>query len=75
MVQAGSLVFSITVFTISATCAVVLLMIRRRSAACGRGELGGPKVTRYISALFLVGLWLNYILLSTLETYGLIRGL
>ncbi|XP_046648240.1 sodium/calcium exchanger 1-like [Daphnia pulicaria] len=73
-VEAGSLGFSITIFTITAVLSLGLLVTRRLSAACGRGELGGPLVTRYASAIFLVVLWLTYIILSSLETYGHIPG-
>nr|CAH0106807.1 unnamed protein product [Daphnia galeata] len=73
-VEAGSLGFSITIFTITAVLSLGLLVTRRLSTACGRGELGGPVVTRYASAVFLVVLWLTYIILSSLETYGHIKG-
>ena len=69
--KAGSLGFSITVFTITAILSIILLVARR---VFGRGELGGPKSTRYASAMFLVFLWLSYVLLSSLETYGHISG-
>ncbi|KAK4011358.1 hypothetical protein OUZ56_020474 [Daphnia magna] len=73
-VQAGSLGFSITIFTITAVLSLALLVARRCSAICGRGELGGPLATRYASAIFLLLLWMTYILLSSLETYGHIEG-
>ncbi|XP_046450400.1 sodium/calcium exchanger 3-like isoform X2 [Daphnia pulex] len=73
-VEAGSLGFSITVFTITAVLSLALLVTRRCSAACGRGELGGPLGTRYASAIFLLLLWMAYVLLSSLETYGHITG-
>ncbi|KAI9557826.1 hypothetical protein GHT06_014575 [Daphnia sinensis] len=73
-VQAGSLGFSITIFTITAVLSLALLVARRCSAICGRGELGGPLATRYASAIFLLVLWMTYILLSSLETYGHIEG-
>ncbi|EFX70229.1 hypothetical protein DAPPUDRAFT_328233 [Daphnia pulex] len=73
-VEAGSLGFSITVFTITAVLSLALLVTRRCSAACGRGELGGPLGTRYASAIFLLVLWMAYVLLSSLETYGHITG-
>ncbi|KAK4027638.1 sodium/calcium exchanger 3 isoform X1 [Daphnia magna] len=73
-VEAGSLGFSITIFTITAVLSLALLVIRRCSAACGRGELGGPLGTRYASAIFLVTLWMAYVILSSLETYGHIKS-
>lgn len=50
------------------------ISLYRYSAACGNGELGGPLGTRYASSIFLGMLWLVYVLLSALETYGHITG-
>jgi len=73
-VKAGSLGFSITVFTIAAVLSIVLLVVRRNTNIFGRGELGGPKIPRYVSSIFLLVLWLAYVLISSLETYGHIQG-
>lgn len=73
-VKAGSLGFSITIFTVVAILAVALILARRYLSFFGRGELGGPVVPGYISAAFLVFLWVVYILLSSLESYGIIPG-
>lgn len=74
VVESGSLGFSITVFSAAAVLSLALLVLRRNTGLFGRGELGGPLGPRYGSALFLIGLWLAYVLLSALETYGHIQG-
>lgn len=74
IVEAGSLGFSITVFSVAAVLSIALLVLRRNTSYFGRGELGGPLGPRYASSIFLIGLWLSYVLLSALETYGHIQG-
>lgn len=37
--------------------------------------MGGPKVTKYISAVFLCILWLIYVTFSTLKAYDIIAGI
>eukprot|EP00930_Biecheleria_cincta_P035150 TRINITY_DN24205_c0_g1_i5.p1 TRINITY_DN24205_c0_g1~~TRINITY_DN24205_c0_g1_i5.p1 ORF type:complete len:630 (-),score=143.98 TRINITY_DN24205_c0_g1_i5:225-2114(-) len=61
VVKAGSLVFSVTVFTICAMFAIVLLALRRKFFG---GELGGPRPQAIASSILLVCLWLIYICLS-----------
>ncbi|VDP84025.1 unnamed protein product [Schistosoma mattheei] len=72
LVQPGSLGFSVTTFCIFAVVAIILIMFRRKKSI--GGELGGPKVAKYISALFLFFLWFVYILLAGLENYCIIEG-
>lgn len=62
VVKAGSLVFSVTVYTVCATIAMAILFARRKAYG---GELGGPKGPAYVSAAALVFLWAIYIALST----------
>jgi len=38
------------------------------------GELGGPFVPKVITSAFLFSLWLFYLVMSTLEAYGVIQG-
>lgn len=38
------------------------------------GELGGPKVSRNLSAIAMCSLWFVYILFSTLQAYEVIEG-
>ncbi|XP_067099063.1 sodium/calcium exchanger 3 [Osmerus mordax] len=72
VVDAGSLAFSVTLFTILAFLAVSVLLYRRR-AHIG-GELGGPRGHRLATSAFFFSLWLLYILFSSLEAYCHIQG-
>ena len=67
---AGNLGFSVILFTSCAVIAIILLIVRRFVAGA---ELGGPPVFKYISAVILVLLWGIYVLLSSLQTYGIIN--
>lgn len=47
-------------------------MIRRnKSIGCG-GELGGEPCGKYVSSSLLFGLWIIYLVMSSLEAYGVI---
>jgi solute carrier family 8 (sodium/calcium exchanger) len=48
-------------------------LLARRSKPIG-GELGGPKSFKYLTSIVLVVLWLVYLLLASLEAYGVIKG-
>lgn len=72
VVEAGSLAFSVTLFTIFAFLAISVLLYRRR-AHIG-GELGGPRGHRLATSAFFFGLWFLYILFSSLEAYCHIEG-
>ncbi|XP_076013653.1 sodium/calcium exchanger 3 isoform X7 [Genypterus blacodes] len=72
VVEAGSLAFSVTLFTIFAFLAMSVLLYRRR-AHIG-GELGGSWGHRLITTAFFFGLWFLYILFSSLEAYCHIEG-
>uniref|UniRef100_A0A5K4ERZ8 Putative sodium/calcium exchanger n=1 Tax=Schistosoma mansoni TaxID=6183 RepID=A0A5K4ERZ8_SCHMA len=72
LVQPGSLGFSVTTYCIFALVAIFLILYRRKKSI--GGELGGPKVAKYISASFLFFLWFVYILLAGLENYCIIEG-
>ncbi|XP_053535267.1 sodium/calcium exchanger 3 isoform X2 [Ictalurus punctatus] len=71
-VHAGSLAFSLTLFSVFSVFAVLALMYRRRGNI--GGELGGPRRHRIITTLFFFMLWFLYILLSSLEAYCHIQG-
>ncbi|XP_015206711.1 sodium/calcium exchanger 3 isoform X1 [Lepisosteus oculatus] len=71
-VQAGSLAFSVTLFTIFAFLCITVLLYRRRPHI--GGELGGPRNHRLATSGFFVSLWLLYILFSGLEAYCHIQG-
>ncbi|CAF95011.1 unnamed protein product, partial [Tetraodon nigroviridis] len=71
-VEPGSLAFSVTLFTVFALLAMAVLWLRRRSSV--GGELGGPRGPKVLTALLFFGLWLLYVLLSSLEAYCHLRG-
>lgn len=70
-VAPGNLAFSVTVFSIFACVAVAVLMFRRKYKPIG-GELGGPRKYKIISSSFFLLLWVCYIILSALDSYGII---
>jgi hypothetical protein len=62
MVPAGTIGYSVMVYTVLAVVAVVFLIFRRKTAG---GELGGPtRLTNGLGSLFMVALWVTYISLS-----------
>lgn len=65
IVPAGSLVFSVTVFTACALMCMMLLFWRRYHYG---GELGGPKCAQLRDSLILFGMWLVYILCSVINS-------
>ncbi|XP_078458565.1 sodium/calcium exchanger 3-like isoform X2 [Lampetra planeri] len=71
-VQAGTLAFSVTLFTIFAFVSVAVLMLRRRPSI--GGELGGPRRQKLLTCALFVLLWLIYIVFSGLEAYCHIPG-
>jgi len=50
-------------------CCFILLIFRRIFIG---GELGGPKASKYASAVILVLLWFIYIIFSSLKAYKVI---
>ena len=71
-VDPGSLGFSVTIFCTFAFVAIAVMMIRRVPSV--GGELGGPANMRIFTSSLLIGLWVLYLLLSSLETYCIIKG-
>ncbi|XP_032669555.1 sodium/calcium exchanger 1 isoform X1 [Odontomachus brunneus] len=71
-VEPGNLAFSVTLFCTEA-CLVILVLLVRRTKSIG-GELGGPFIPKVITSVFLFSLWLFYLIMSTLEAYGVIQG-
>lgn len=61
-VPAGSLGFTVTVFTACALCCFLLMLMRRKLLG---GELGGAR--RWLSAAVLVLLWLVFVVLASLK--------
>ncbi|XP_072166880.1 sodium/calcium exchanger 1-like [Diadema setosum] len=72
-VEPGSLGFSVTIFSVFAVIAITILLLRRRMPGIG-GELGGPRTPKIVSSAIFVTLWLLYLILSSLEAYGFIKG-
>jgi len=68
-VPAGSLGFSVALFTALAVTCIMFLVARRFVVG---GELGGSSFGRAASCAFLCLLWVIYILFSTLQAYGII---
>mmetsp|Transcript_6794 Transcript_6794/g.8940 ORF Transcript_6794/g.8940 Transcript_6794/m.8940 type:complete len:835 (-) Transcript_6794:299-2803(-) len=66
-VPAGSLGFSVGIFTCFAAACLILLFIRRKYVGY---ELGGDKKYKQLSCAFLVFLWSVYVILSALKSYG-----
>ncbi|CAG5106169.1 Similar to Slc8a1: Sodium/calcium exchanger 1 (Mus musculus) [Cotesia congregata] len=71
-VEPGNLAFSVTLFC-SEACIVIIVLMIRRSKAIG-GELGGPIGIKIITSGLLFSLWVFYLIMSTLEAYGVIKG-
>jgi len=69
-VRAGSLTFSVAVFTIVSLVCLAVLFMRRTLAYFGRGELGGPSLPKYFTFIFFSSLWVIYITCSALQAYG-----
>jgi len=65
MVPAGSLVFSVLVFTVCAIACIMLLYIRRRLYG---GELGGPQQAQNRDSIIMVLLWCVYIVCSIVKS-------
>ncbi|KAH9513186.1 Sodium/calcium exchanger 1 [Bulinus truncatus] len=71
-VPAGSLGFSVIIYTITAVIAISVLVARRMMPSIG-AELGGPKVPKILCSVFFILLWVIYVLLSALQTKGIIE--
>lgn len=69
-IDPGNLSYSVTLFCICAAICCMVLMIRRRFG----GELGGPTLPKVLTAMLFVGLWLFYVLMSSLEAYGVVSA-
>jgi len=64
-VPAGDLGFSVIIFSTLACMTVLTFVIRRKAVG---GELGGPKGSKYASAVMLVLFWLVYVAASAWKT-------
>ena len=72
-VDPGSLGFSVAVFCVEALVCISLMMFRRFNTNIA-AELGGPPGWRKITSGICACLWLNYVMLSSLESYCYIEG-
>ena len=52
--------------------AISLIILRRKLGFFSRAELGGETVPKYISGLFLLILWILFVVLVSLQSYGYI---
>ena len=66
-VPSKGLSFSVMMFLIVACVCFVVLIARRFLIG---GELGGPTVSKYISAVICCSLWVIYIVMSIVQVYG-----
>ena len=71
-VPAGSLGFSVVVYTVLAIFALALLLVRRYVPLFGSAELGGPQVPKMVTGVIFIVMWVIYVLLSSLQAYGAI---
>jgi len=73
-VPAGTLTFSVLIYTICAILALAVIMARRFLPVFGNAELGGAVVPKWICSMFFLTLWFLYIILSALQAYGHIKS-
>ncbi|XP_036358405.1 sodium/calcium exchanger 3 isoform X3 [Octopus sinensis] len=71
-VDAGSLGFSVIIYTTFAIIAILLLVIRRSLKIFGKAELGGATVPKIVTGVLFIFLWVLYVLLSSLQTKKII---
>ena len=71
-VEPGNLAYSLTLFCICAGIACAVLLLRRRPEV--GGELGGAMKYKLPTTVLLASLWGFYVLMSTLEAYGVVKG-
>uniref|UniRef100_T1JMV5 Sodium/calcium exchanger membrane region domain-containing protein n=1 Tax=Strigamia maritima TaxID=126957 RepID=T1JMV5_STRMM len=71
-VDPGNLAFSVTLFCSMAVLAIIVLMIRRTPQV--GGELGGPMKYKIPTTILFGFFWVFYVFMSSLESYGVIKG-
>jgi len=71
-VDPGSLAYSVTVFCTCAFVAIAVMALRRNKAI--GGELGGPRNYKIATSMLFFGLWMVYVVMSSLEAYGYVQG-
>lgn len=70
VVKAGSLGFSVGLFTGLCILTIAILMMRRMLGVFGKAELGGPVIPKYISGVVMMCLWFVYVLCSSFKSYN-----
>ncbi|KFM69896.1 Sodium/calcium exchanger 3, partial [Stegodyphus mimosarum] len=73
IVVAGTLGFSVGIYTALALASIALIVARRYTAALGKAELGGPRKFALACGITMIALWFLYVLLSSFEAYGYIH--
>lgn len=73
-VRAGSLGFSVGLYTAVSLIAIGVLIVRRMMPIFGPGELGGPPKFAFATCFLFVSLWVFYVILSSLQAYGIIAA-
>ncbi|XP_076067558.1 sodium/calcium exchanger Calx-like isoform X2 [Oratosquilla oratoria] len=71
-VYAGGLGSTLILFIIMSAICIIILVLRRIQRDFGKAELGGPTVAKGISGTLMIILWLLYIIITALESYGYI---
>ncbi|KAA0200576.1 Sodium-calcium exchanger protein 2 [Hyalella azteca] len=69
-VESGNLGFSVGLFTILSAVCLGLIIARRTIPYFGKAELGGPAFPKYMTGFLMIALWLIYVFLASLQTYG-----
>ena len=67
---AKGLDLTVALFLVCSLVAIFILILRRIVV---KGELGGSKVGRTVSAGILTALWFLYIIVNSLAQYGIIK--
>lgn len=72
-VSAGTLGFSVGIYTaVSLTC-LAIIIARRYLTVFGKAELGGPPKVALTCTVIMISLWFLYVLLSAFEAYNYIH--
>ncbi|XP_054721079.1 sodium/calcium exchanger 3-like [Uloborus diversus] len=72
IVPAGTLGFSVGIYTALSLACIALLVARRYLTVLGKAELGGPPTVALICTTCMVTMWFLYVLLSAFEAYDYI---
>jgi len=65
----GDMSLAVSLFLLASVCCFAVLGIRRKVIG---GELGGPPRTKYLSAGYLVTLWVVFVIVLSLKVYGVV---